>query len=296
MTKTGLVTVLYKSDDVLEGFFKSIAAQAYKDYILYLVDNSPNEISDGLIQKYLQQYPVSACRHIKSNGNIGVAAGNNTGIHHALKDGCTHVLLLNNDIETEENNVIGRLVSLCGEKGERMVVPKIFYYDTKKLWMAGGYMDNWRALGVHYGYGKADAPKYNVGQYISYAPTCFMIIAKEVFEKVGYMDEKYFAYYDDTDFVLRATKAGFKLYYEPSVNILHKVSSSGGGDLSAFYIYYSNRNKIYFIRKNLRGFKRFFAISYTLTARLFFWLKFNKTQKKELVSGLKDGFKMQVTK
>lgn len=296
MTKTGLVTVLYKSDDVLEGFFKSIAAQAYKDYILYLVDNSPNEISDDLIQKYLLQYPVSACRHIKSNGNIGVAAGNNTGIHHALKDGCTHVLLLNNDIETEENNVIGRLVSLCDEKGESMVVPKIFYYDTKKLWMAGGYMDNWRALGVHYGYGKADAPKYNVGQYISYAPTCFMIIAKEVFEKAGYMDERYFAYYDDTDFVLRATKAGFKLYYEPSVSILHKVSSSGGGDLSAFYIYYSNRNKIYFIRKNLRGFKRFFAISYTLTARLFFWLKFNKAQKKELVKGLKDGFKMQVTK
>jgi len=296
MTKTGLVTVLYKSDEVLEGFFKSIAAQAYKNYILYLIDNSPNGISDGLIQKYLLQYPVSACRHIKSDGNIGVAAGNNTGIHHALKDGCTHVLLLNNDIETKENNIVGRLASLCEEKGERMIVPKIFYYDTRKLWMAGGYMDNWRALGVHYGYGKADAPKYNVGRYISYAPTCFMIIAKEVFEKVGYMDEKYFAYYDDTDFVLRATRAGFKLYYEPSISILHKVSSSGGGDLSAFYIYYSNRNKIYFIRKNLRGFKRFFAISYTLVARLFFWLKFNKAQKKELVRGLKDGFKMQVTK
>lgn len=162
--------------------------------------------------------------------------------------------------------------------------------------MAGGYMDNWRALGVHCGYGKTDAPKYNVGKYISYAPTCFMMIAKEVFEKVGYMDEKYFAYYDDTDFVLRAKRAGFKLYYEPSVNILHKVSSSGGGDLSAFYIYYSNRNKIYFIRKNMKGFRRFFAIAYTRISRLFFWLKFNKAQKKELVRGLKDGFKMQITK
>jgi len=206
------------------------------------------------------------------------------------------VLLLNNDIETEMTDVVGQLVSLCEEKGEKMAVPKIFYYDTRKLWMAGGYMDRWRALGVHYGYGKADAPKYSVGKYISYAPTCFMIIAKEVFESVGYMDEKYFAYYDDTDFVLRATRAGFKLYYDPSASILHKVSSSGGGDLSAFYIYYSNRNKIYFIRKNLKGFKRFFAIWYTLTARFFFWLKFNRSQKKELVRGLKDGFKMQVIK
>ena len=295
MIKTGLVTVLYKSDSVLEGFFKSIAAQTYRNYILYLIDNSASEASYELIKKISEQYPVTACRHIKSDGNIGVAAGNNTGIHAALADGCTHVLLLNNDIEVEDSYAIDKLVSLCGQ-GESMIAPKIFYYDTRRLWMAGGYMDNWRALGVHYGYGKKDSPKYNVGKYISYAPTCFMIISKEIFEKVGLMDEKYFAYYDDTDFVLRATRAGFKLYYEPSVSILHKVSSSGGGDLSAFYIYYSNRNKIYFIRKNLKGFKRFFAISYTLTARIFFWLKFNKAQKRELVRGLKDGFKMQVTK
>lgn len=295
MSKTGLVTVLYKSDDVLEGFFKSIAAQAYKDYILYLIDNSASEASDELIKKISEQYPVTACRHIKSDGNIGVAAGNNTGIHAALADGCTHVLLLNNDIEVEDSYAIDKLVSLCGQ-GESMIVPKIFYYDTRRLWMAGGYMDKWRALGVHYGYGKTDAPKYNAGKHISYAPTCFMMIAKEVFEKVGYMDEKYFAYYDDTDFVLRATRAGFKVYYEPSVSILHKVSSSGGGDLSTFYIYYSNRNKIYFIRKNLKDFRRFFAIAYTRISRLFFWLKFNKAQKRELVRGLKDGFKMQVTK
>ena len=225
---------------------------------------------------------------------MGVAAGNNTGIQMALNDGCSHVLLLNNDIETEADDAIGKLVALCDEKKEVMVVPKIFYHDSRKLWMAGGYMNTWRALGIHYGYNKEDAPKYNIGKYISYAPTCFMIIAKEVFDKVGYMDEKYFAYYDDTDFVLRATRAGFKLYYEPSVNILHKVSSSGGGDHSAFYIYYSNRNKIYFIRKNLKGFKRFFALVYTRVARLFFRIKFNAAQRKELARGLKDGFEMKI--
>lgn len=295
MTKTGLVTVLYKSNNVLEGFFKSIAAQSYRDYTLYLVDNDAGETSDKLIEQYLQQYPVAACRHIKSGGNIGVAAGNNAGIHAALADGCSHVLLLNNDIEIEDSNAIGKLVSLC-EQGETMVVPKIFYYDTRRLWMAGGYMDKWRALGVHYGYGKEDAPKYSIAKHIGYAPTCFMIIAKEVFEKTGYMDEKYFAYYDDTDFVLRATRAGFKLYYEPSVSILHKVSSSGGGDNSPFYVFYSNRNKIYFIRKNFGGFQKFFAITYTLASRLVFWLKFSKANKKNLVRGLKDGFKMKVTK
>jgi GT2 family glycosyltransferase len=294
MATIGLVTVLYKSDDVLEGFIRSISQQIYKDYILYLVDNSPNEITNGLISKYLQQYPVTSFRYIKSPGNIGVAAGNNSGIHFAFNEGCPYVLLLNNDIETGQNDVISKLVSLCVEKAEKMVVPKIYYYDTRRIWMAGGYMNTWRALGIHYGYNKKDSAKYNTGKYISYAPTCFMIIAKEVFDKVGYMDEKYFAYYDDTDFVLRARRAGFKLYYEPSVSILHKVSSSGGGDHSAFYIYYSNRNKIYFIRKNLAGFKRCFALAYTKATRLFFRIRFNAEQKKELSRGLKDGFKMKI--
>jgi GT2 family glycosyltransferase len=73
---------------------------------------------------------------------------------------------------------------------------------------------------------------------------------------------------------------------------LHKVSSSSGGDSSLFYIYYSNRNKIYFIRKHYRGFRKWFAIGYMLAARTIFWLRFNKEQRKKLVQAIKDGFRM----
>ncbi len=293
MAKTGLVTVLYHSDAVLEGFFNSIAQQSFKDYILYLIDNSANAATDTLIAQLALKYPVTAIRYIRSPGNIGVAAGNNTGIRQALTDGCSYVLLLNNDIEITENNALEQMVSVCETQGEKMVVPKISYYDTRKLWMAGGYMDTWRALGVHEGYNKQDAPRYNIRKHISYAPTCFMIIAREVFGKAGYMDEKYFAYYDDTDFVWRATKAGYQLLYEPSVTILHKVSSLGGGDWSPFYIYHSNRNKLYFIRKNFRGIKRYFAVCYTLFSRIIFWFRYNREGKHNLLRGLKDGFRMK---
>jgi GT2 family glycosyltransferase len=50
----------------------------------------------------------------------------------------------------------------------------------------------------------------------------------KVIEEIGLMDEKYFAYYDDTDFVLRAIRKGYKLWYEPTIQINHKVSSSSG--------------------------------------------------------------------
>jgi GT2 family glycosyltransferase len=293
MAKIGLVTVLYKSDEVLEDFFKSIAHQTYKDYVLYLIDNSVNDVTDNLIAEYLKQYPITAWVHIKNEVNTGVAAGNNTGIHLALKEGCSHILLLNNDIEFRQDFVFSRLLSLSEKLGDSMIVPKIFYYSDRKIWMAGGYMNKWRALGIHYGMGKQDAFEYNQPKYITYAPTCFMLIKREVFEKVGYMDEKYFAYYDDTDFVFRAASAGVKLYYEPTIHIYHKVSSSAGTN-SVFYVYYSNKNKIYFIRKNLKGINKYFSILYTLFARVLFYLKYDKTRKKKLTEGLRDGFKMSV--
>lgn len=295
MATIGLVTVLYNSDDVLPGFFESISRQDFSHYILYLVDNSACEQTDNCIAVCATQFAVTSFRHIKSGGNVGVATGNNIGIKAALQDGCSHILILNNDIEFDQPHVFSRLLSIADEKNEPLIVPKIFYYDSRKLWMAGGYMDKWRALGVHNGYNKEDAEKYNHPKHITYAPTCFMLVKKEVFDGVGVMDDKYFAYYDDTDFVFRAIKAGFTMYYEPALSILHKVSSSSGGD-SGFYIYYSARNKIYFIRKNLRGFFRYFSLCYMFISRLAFWLKYNKQGKKKLVQGIKDGFNLKVEK
>jgi GT2 family glycosyltransferase len=290
MAKIGLVTVLYKSDDVLPGFFASIAKQIHKDYILYLVDNSASQQSDAIINTCLSENSITQHKHINSGGNVGVAEGNNIGIRKALADDCSHILILNNDIELEQDFVFSQMLSLC-EKGEKIIIPKIFYYDTRLLWMAGGAMNKWRALGIHYGDGKPDAPEYNVAKYITYAPTCFMFVDSSVFKTIGLMDAKYFAYYDDTDFVLRATNAGYKMYYEPALTVLHKVSSSTGSN-PAFYVYYSNRNKIYFIRKNLKGIVKLYAYFHTFFTRFFYYLKFDNVRRKKLIEGLKDGFKI----
>ncbi len=294
MNKLGLVTVLFKADEVLEGFIRTVYQQDFKNYILYLIDNSANEKTDLLISQLITKYPLTSLIHINAGGNIGVAAGNNVGIKAALADDCTDIILLNNDIEIEENFVFSKLLSVSKEKKQAVVVPKILYFEDRKVWMAGGYMDNYRALGVHYIGNDEKAMKLNVAKQITYAPTCFMLIKREVFAHIGIMDEKYFAYCDDTDFVYRAIQAGYTMYYEPSLTILHKVSSSSGGDDSLFYIYYSNRNKIYFIKKNYRGFRKYFALIYTLFARSVFYLRFDKERKKKLAQAIEDGFRMKV--
>ena len=294
MPTLALITVLYKCDEVLEDFFAGISKQDYREYKLYLIDNSANDVTTALIHSLLQKYPISISEHIDTGGNIGVAAGNNIGIKKALEDGCQHLLFLNNDIFIPQTDLLSKMVLLS--EHHKMATPKIFYYDSDLLWMAGGYLDNAKALGVHYAMKRKDASEFNTAKYVNYAPTCFLIVHASVIHEIGRMDERYFAYYDDTDFVLRAVRKGIKIWYEPTLFIRHKVSSSSGGDDSMFYIYYGNRNKVYFIKKHFSGLHKVYLYTYFLIVRFFnYYLRYNREQKKQLVKAIRDGFAMKLS-
>ena len=64
------------------------------------------------------------------------------------------------------------------------------------------------------------------------------------------MDERYFVYWDDTDFCYRLQKAGFVLMCDSSITMTHKVSSLTGGVTSDFFIRFHHRNQIYYVRKH----------------------------------------------
>ena len=89
------------------------------------------------------------------------------------------------------------------------------------------------------------------GAYLTeYAPTCCMLVRREVFDRIGLMDERYFVYWDDTDFCYRMYKAGLRLMCDSTVMMTHKVSSLTGGVASDFFIKFHHRNQIYYARKH----------------------------------------------
>jgi GT2 family glycosyltransferase len=293
MPRLALITVLYHSDKVLEEFIAGISLQDYRNYKLYLVDNTCNSESTRYLLELLHKYPVADYEHIDSKGNIGVAAGNNLGLHHAQEDECETYLFLNNDIVITQKFLLSKIADLAVI--HKIVTPKIFYYDSKLIWMAGGFIDQKKALGVHYGMKQSDGPLFNQSKYVTYAPTCFLAVHKSVVHMIGEMDERYFAYYDDTDFVYRAIKKGIHVWYESSLYIYHKVSSSSGGDNSLFYIYYGNRNKLIFIRKHFKGFHKYYLLAYYFFVRFFFYfLRYNPEQQKQLLKATRDGWSIRL--
>lgn len=284
--KIGLVTVLYNGKEVLRGFFESIAKQTYKNYTLYIIDNSPDDeaITEA---KLLANYYGIDVEFIKNNVNLGVAKGNNQGIERSIEAGCEYILLLNNDIEFE-SHIFENMIEYALANNEKIMVPKIYYYGTNKIWMAGGEISKLKGRGIHRGMMEEDTGQYNKIEYVRYAPTCFMLIHSEVFRKVGMMDEKYFVYYDDTDFVWRALAMGFQICYFPLSIVEHKVSYSTGGSESLFSIYYDNRNRLYFITKNFPFFYKITALLFFYLSRIVKYLQFNKEQRQVLVKAIID--------
>jgi GT2 family glycosyltransferase len=73
-----------------------------------------------------------------------------------------------------------------------------------------------------------------------------MLINPKLIDRIGLMREEYFLYYEDSDYCLRAERAGFKIYYVPESIIWHKNAGSTGGSGSRLQDYYITRNRLLF--------------------------------------------------
>ncbi|MEY5048249.1 MAG: hypothetical protein RLZZ175_1608 [Bacteroidota bacterium] len=292
MVKVGLVTVLFNSNDVLDGFLKSLSIQLFQNYHLYLIDNTPSDDSDAILYKLLSLYKIENYTHIKNNTNVGVAKGNNQGIELSRNAHTKYTLLLNNDIEFEQEDFLSSMLDKADNQSEMMVIPKIFFWDSKKIWMAGGGFDRLKGITYHVGEYQEDGPAFSKDEYFEYAPTCFMLINNKLFDEIGIMDEKYFVYFDDTDFVYRAFQKGYKILMMHSLHLYHKVSSSTGGSESPFTIYYGTRNRIYFIRKQFTGLNYVKAMTFTFLTRLIKHFQYDKVRREKMWKGYFDGLKL----
>jgi len=267
MAKIGIVTILYNSAKVLSDFLSSLDKQDYKEFCLFAIDNkSPDNSLDILNRlKGTLTYEIVI---VENHKNYGVAKANNIGIEKALAMGCDLVLLANNDIVLKRDT-IRNLIDSHYKNGAMISVPKIFYYKTENINSAGGefcyYSGNFKMNAK----GRKDSHKYAISRWVDYAPTCFMLINPIVFHEIGNMDERFFVYFDDTDFCYRAYKKGFKILFEPSSIVEHKESTCTGGNMSDFFIYYFYRNLVFFARKHFDSMQKLVVYKYHILKFLF---------------------------
>lgn len=80
-----------------------------------------------------------------------------------------------------------------------------------------------------------------------------MLIRREVVEQIGYLDERFFAYQEDADYCLQAQKAGWKVFFVPTFQIIHYGGQGGSKAQPYRTIYEWHRSYFLYYRKNLAG-------------------------------------------
>ncbi|WP_039657096.1 glycosyltransferase family 2 protein [Clostridium tyrobutyricum] len=218
----------------------------YKNYKIIIIDNESSDDSLNVLKK-----KTNGCIIIESKKNLGFAGGNNLGIKYALDHSADYIMLLNNDTLVKTDFLANMLNSFSKDKKVGLVGCKIMYYPEKNIiWYGGGYIDWFKFIGAHYGMKQIDNGQCDDEKEIDFMTGCCMLIKAKIFEKVGFLPEDYFMYFEDVDFCVKIKNFGYKIWYNPKAVIYHKVGLSSGGEESPFSIEWCTRNRLLFMNKH----------------------------------------------
>ncbi len=246
--KISCIILNWNGKQYLKDCLDSVLSSSYKNLKVIVVDNASTDGSSEFIKNNYKKVVV-----IENKTNLGWTGGNNKGIKYALGKKTDFIFILNNDTQIDKK-CIEELAKEIDEKDEIGIVgPKIFLKvngkKTNRISFAGGKFKPNRYFGVHIGNNKLDSKAYGKVKQTEFVTGAAIMIKNEVFKKVGLFDDKYFIYYDEADFCMRARKKGYKIFYVPTAHVYHDFS--GTVELnSPFQNYYTTRNHYLFVEKN----------------------------------------------
>ena len=255
-----------------------------------VVDNASKnqEVEADTISK---KYPY--VKVIKSEKNLGFAGGNNLGIKAAQGK---YLFFINNDTIFKDFNIQALIDRLESSPTIGVVCPKIrFAWGSNPIQFTGYTpLSKITVRNQSIGFGEEDQGQYDIPHPTPYAHGAAMLIKREAIEKTGLMPECFFLYYEELDWSMMFTRAGYQIWYEPQCTIYHKESQSTGQN-SPLRTYYIVRNRFLLVKRNWDGLTKYVTYAYLIgVVGLRDILKYCLSGKRELVRatyrGIRDFF------
>jgi GT2 family glycosyltransferase len=252
-----VISVNYNYPEVTGEMVESLRHISYPNIEIIIIDNGSIK---GNVDLLKVQFPEIIL--LKSDKNLGFAGGNNLGI---ISSKGKYILLLNNDTIVEPN-FLEPLVNKCEEnKNVGAVSPKLYYYHDKQLiqWTGNYEMNKITMRCFSRGTGEKEKGIFNTDWKSSYNHGAAMLVPRAVIEQVGLMAEIYFLYYEELDWGEQIKNNGFDIYFVHNSIVFHKESVSIGAH-SRQKIFYLNRGRLIFLRRNVHGLTFLLAIAYMI--------------------------------
>jgi len=225
----------------LRACLDSLRAQSFQDFDVAVVDNGS---TDDSLQILAEDYPQ--VRIVGWETNRGVAAAFNEGVRQCRGE---LLALLNNDMEVAPDWLAALVQALERDPKAGAAASKILFIDRRTINSAG---DVYRRDGIpgNRGVHEIDQGQYDRTEYVFGASGGASLFRRQLFDEIGFFDERLVSYCEDVDWAWRLQLAGYRCLYVPEAVAYHWGSATGGGELAS---YYSGRNFIRVLFKNLPG-------------------------------------------
>ena len=259
LPKIFVVILNFNGYENTKNCIESLKKVSNSNFKIIVVDNAS---TDNSVEKLKKNY--SDLQYIVSNKNNGYGAGMNAGAKFALENKADLILLTNNDIIFTENFFKPLIDFILKKKNIGIVSPKVIYLDDMDtIYCAGADFSVLHCGGYNPYRGKSSKYHANKVREITFAEGSCLLIKKNVFEKVGFINEKYFMYFEDLDFSEKARKY-FEIYYVPDSIIYHKGGAGRNWkNYSPLYYFYNTRNRLFFF-SNYNFIIKIYAILFSL--------------------------------
>jgi len=219
-SKVSIIILTWNGIKHITNCLESVFKSNYYNYEVIVVDNGSK---DGTPEMISQRFPQ--VKLILNKKNLGFTGGNNQGVKRAEGD----IFFLLNDDTKIHPDLIKVLVEGLESSSEMGIVgPKIYYMDEpSKIWFAGGKIDWVKSDSYHLGKNIIDKELSNDSKKeVDFITGCALMIKREVVDKVGLFDNKFFAFYEDADLCQKVKKAGYKVIYLPFGGVWHMKSAT----------------------------------------------------------------------
>jgi GT2 family glycosyltransferase len=247
-----------------------LASLSHLDYPAYKIIVVDNGSTDDSVIAIRTSYPQITL--LETGDNLGYVGGNNVGLEHARTLGVKYALLLNNDTEVAPDFLNLLLQTVEADPHIGVVGPLIYYFDRPKVvWSAGGAI-NWQQGSTYMiGLNEVDQGQFGPTPHlVDFVTGCALLIKMAVIDQVGVLDPRFFAYYEEVEWCVRVTRAGFSILLVPQAKIWHKISLVAR-EASPQVHYYMTRNRLLFLKLTSKNILPWLSTVFDYTRTLLSW-------------------------
>jgi len=238
--QVSIIVVNWNGEDFLEGCLSRLIAQNYWEREVILIDNGSTDSSVPLVRK---KFPT--VKIVELSENKGFTGGNIQAFKIA---GGEYIALVNNDALVDQAWLENLIQPLLSTPTIGICASKILFEDGHRIDSAG---DGMTTAGV--GFNRAsgqDSTFFTEMEFVFGACGAAVLYRRRMLEEIGFFDELFFLYDEDTDVNFRAQLAGWKCAYVPNAVVRHKGNATAGR-LSDVHVYYHTRNLEFVWIKNM---------------------------------------------